>query len=267
MTALAATGLSKRFGANRALDGVDLELFGGEVVVLMGANGAGKSTLVKILCGVYGADAGSVVVGGKAFAAESPRQARARGIVAVHQTMADIGVPTLSVADNLLLDRYCGSNELLFSATRKKRRTARKIAEGIRLDVDLRRQLGTLSIAERQLVAIAAAVSRDPAVLILDEPTASLSAPESQRLFAVIEDLRARGVAILYISHKLSDLRTIADRVVVLRDGRVVGSYRKPIDFADAIQAMIGQGVRQCNSPRALERSKPVLRISGAKLR
>jgi simple sugar transport system ATP-binding protein len=267
MTALAATGLSKRFGANRALDGVDLELFGGEVVVLMGANGAGKSTLVKILCGVYGADAGSIVVGGKAFVADSPRQARARGIVAVHQTIADVGVPTLSVADNLLLDRYCGSNELFFSATRKKRWTARKIADGIRLDVALRRQLGTLSIAERQLVAIAAAVSRDPAVLILDEPTASLSAPESQRLFAVIEDLRARGVAILYISHKLSDLKTIADRVVVLRDGRVVGSYVKPIDFADAIQAMIGRGVGRSNGPRAPERGDAVLRISGAKLR
>lgn len=120
MTALAATGLSKSFGANRALDSVDLELSGGEVVVLMGANGAGKSTLVKILCGMYGADAGSVVVGGKAFVVDSPRQARARGIVAVHQTIADTGVPNLSVADNLLLDRYCESNELLFSATRKK---------------------------------------------------------------------------------------------------------------------------------------------------
>jgi simple sugar transport system ATP-binding protein len=267
MTALEATGLSKRFGANRALDGVDLELFAGEVVVLMGANGAGKSTLVKILCGVYGPDSGSIVVGGETLFADSPRQARARGIVAVHQTIADTGVPTLSVADNLLLDRYCGSNELFFSATRKKRRTARKIAEGIRLDVDLKRQLGTLSIAERQLVAIAAAVSRDPAVLILDEPTASLSAPESQRLFAVIEGLRARGVAILYISHKLSDLKTIADRVVVLRDGRVVGSYVKPIDFADAIHAMIGRGVGRSNGSRATERGDAVLRISGAKLR
>jgi simple sugar transport system ATP-binding protein len=106
MTALEATGLSKRFGANKALDGVDLEVAAGEVLALMGANGAGKSTLVKILCGVYGADAGSIVVGGKTLLADSPRQARARGILAVHQTIADTGVPTVSVADNLLLDRY-----------------------------------------------------------------------------------------------------------------------------------------------------------------
>jgi simple sugar transport system ATP-binding protein len=117
------------------------------------------------------------------------------------------------------------------------------------------------------LVAIATAVSRDTAALILDEPTASLSAPESQRLFAVIKDLRARGVAILYISHKLSDLKTIADRVVVLRDGRVVGKYTKPIDFADAVQAMIGRGVGRSSGLRGTGRGEPVLRISGAKLR
>jgi simple sugar transport system ATP-binding protein len=266
MTALEATGLSKRFGANKALDGVDLEVAAGEVLALMGANGAGKSTLVKILCGVYGADAGSIVVGGKTLLADSPRQARARGILAVHQTIADTGVPTLSVADNLLLDRYCASNDLLFAAGGSKYRAARKIAEGVRLDVDLKRQLGALSIAERQLVAIARAVSHDPTVLILDEPTASLSAPESERLFAVIDDLRARGVAILYISHKLGDLRRIADRVMVLRDGRVVGNYSKPIDFTDAIHAMIGRGVGRSNGPRAPERGQAVLRISGAKL-
>jgi simple sugar transport system ATP-binding protein len=152
----------------------------------MGANGAGKSTLVKILCGADGADAGSIVVGGRALLAASPRQARAHGVIAVHQTIADTGVPTLSVADNLLLDRYCASNDLLFAAGRSKYRAARKIAEGIRLDIDLKRQLGTLSIAERQLVAIARAVSHEPTLLILDEPTASLSAPESERLFAVI---------------------------------------------------------------------------------
>jgi simple sugar transport system ATP-binding protein len=196
----------------------------------MGANGAGKSTLVKILCGAHGADAGSIVVGGRALLAASPRQARAHGVIAVHQTIADTGVPTLSVADNLLLDRYCASNDLLFAAGRSKYRAARKIAEGIRLDIDLKRQLGTLSIAERRLVAIARAVSHEPTLLILDEPTASLSAPESERLFAVIDDLRARGVAILYISRKLGDLRKIADRVVVLRDGGVVGNYMKPID-------------------------------------
>jgi simple sugar transport system ATP-binding protein len=196
----------------------------------MGANGAGKSTLVKILCGAHGADAGSIVVGGRALLAASPRQARAHGVIAVHQTIADTGVPTLSVADNLLLDRYCASNDLLFAAGRSKYRAARKIAEGIRLDIDLKRQLGTLSIAERRLVAIARAVSHEPTLLILDEPTASLSAPESERLFAVIDDLRGRGVAILYISRKLGDLRKIADRVVVLRDGGVVGNYMKPID-------------------------------------
>jgi simple sugar transport system ATP-binding protein len=266
MAALVANGLSKRFGANTALDGVDLELVGGEVVALMGANGAGKSTLVKILCGVYGSDAGSIRVGGKTIVSDTPGQARARGIVAVHQSVADIGVPALSVADNLLLDRYCASNELLFAAGGRKRQAAQRIAEGIRLDVDLRRQLGTLSIAEWQLVAIARAVSDDPAVLILDEPTASLSAAESERLLAVVDGLRAKGVAILYISHKLADLRRIADRVLVLRDGRIVGGYSKPIDFAAAIRAMIGREVGRSAGARA-ERGERVLKISDAKLR
>jgi simple sugar transport system ATP-binding protein len=263
---LAASGLSKRFGSTNALDDVSLELVGGEVVALMGANGAGKSTLVKILCGIHGTDAGSIRVGGTTVAAESPRQARAHGIIAVHQSIADVGVPTLSIADNLLLDRYCGSNQLLFVGRRKKRAAARAIADAIGLDVDLARRLDSLSIAERQLVAIARAVSHQPAVLIFDEPTASLSAPESERLFEVIRNLRARGVALLYISHRINDLRRIADRVLVLRDGRISGRFSRPIDFAGAIRAMIGRDVGHSSRSLGVDSRQTVLRVSGGRL-
>ncbi|MCJ2141817.1 sugar ABC transporter ATP-binding protein [Methylobacterium sp. E-066] len=263
---LAAEGLTKCFGSTRALTDVSFELQAGEVVALMGANGAGKSTLVKILCGVHGADAGSITIGGKTIAFASPRQAREHGIIAVHQSIADVGVPTLSVADNLLLDRACTGRGPLLVGGRRSLRAAAAIAAGIGLELDLSRTLDALSIAERQLVAIARAVAHDPAVLILDEPTASLSAPESDRLFAVLDRLRDRGVGLLYISHKTGDLRRIADRIVVLRDGRVSGEFRRPLDLGAAIRAMVGHAVGRAAPRDPVPGGAPILRLSQARL-
>ncbi|SFL39256.1 sugar ABC transporter ATP-binding protein [Methylobacterium pseudosasicola] len=263
---LAVEGLTKRFGSTRALTDASFELHAGEVLALMGANGAGKSTLVKILCGVHGADAGSMTIGGTTVAFASPRQAREHGIIAVHQTIADVGVPTLSVADNLLLDRSCTGRGPLLAGGRRSLRAAGAIAAGIGLELDLSRRLDALSIAERQLVAIARAVAHDPAVLILDEPTASLSAPESERLFAVLDRLRDRGVALLYISHKTGDLRRIADRIVVLRDGRVSGEFRRPLDLDAAIRAMVGHAVGQVARRDPVPDGAPILRLSQARL-
>ncbi|MCJ2055080.1 sugar ABC transporter ATP-binding protein [Methylobacterium sp. J-048] len=263
---LAANNLTKRFGSTRALTDVSFELAAGEVLALMGANGAGKSTLVKILCGVHGADAGSITISGKTVAFAAPRQARAHGIIAVHQSIADVGVPTLSVADNLLLDRSCTGRGPLLAGGRRNLRAAEAIAAGIGLDLDLSRTLGTLSIAERQLVAIARAVAHDPTVLILDEPTASLSAPESERLFTVLDRLRDRGVALLYISHRTGDLRRIADRIVVLRDGRVAGAFRRPLDLDAAIRAMVGHAVGRVARRDPVPDGAPVLRLSQARL-
>lgn len=263
---LAVRGLTKCFGSTRALADVTFDLAAGEALALMGANGAGKSTLVKILCGGHGADAGSISIRGTAAAFASPGQARAHGIVAVHQAIADVGVPTLSVADNLLLDRVCAARAPVWVGHRRSRRAAAAVAAGVGLEIDLSRTLGTLSLAERQLVAIARAVAHDPAVLILDEPTASLSGPESERLFAVLDRLKSRSVALLYISHRTGDLRRIADRVVVLRDGRVAGRFEQPLDLGAALHAMVGRAVGQAAPRSPVPAIGTILRLSQARL-
>lgn len=263
---LAAHGLTKRFGSTRALTDVTFALEAGEALALMGANGAGKSTVVKILCGVHGADAGTITLGGKAVAFMSPRQARAHGIIAVHQAIGDAGVPTLSVADNLLLDHHCTARGGVWAGGRQGRRAAAAIASGVGLDVDLSRTLESLPIAERQLVAIARAVAHDPAVLILDEPTASLSAPESERLFTVLDRLKERGVALLVISHKTGDLRRIADRIVVLRDGQVAARFSRPLDLGAALHALVGREIGRAAPRGPAPATRTVLRLSGARL-
>ena len=259
--------LAKRFGSTIALDGIDLEIAHGEIVALMGANGAGKSTLVKILCGIHQPDAGATLIDGKRVKLGSPAQARNEGIAVVHQTIAETGVPSLSVLDNLLLDQYCANEGSLVTGGRQGRQTAQAIADAIAFDVDLDRRLDDLSIAERQLVAIARAVALQPKILILDEPTASLSAPEAERLFDVIERLRRRNVAILYISHKISDLRRLADRVIVLRDGRVTASFHAPVDYGAAIGAMIGRQTRHVTKSAEAKERQIVLRLEDARLR
>ncbi|KQT69006.1 MULTISPECIES: sugar ABC transporter ATP-binding protein [unclassified Aureimonas] len=265
--ALRLRGISKSYGPTQALDAVDLDLVGGEVVALMGANGAGKSTLVKILCGLQAADRGSIEMAGASVVLATPGQAEAAGIVAVHQSIADVGVPTLSVADNLLLDLFCSGSGPLVLTKAKTRRLARERAERIGLDVDLGAQLSDISLADRQLVAIARAVAHRPKVLLLDEPTASLSAAESERLFAAVEGLKRSGVAIVYISHKTADLRRLADRTLVLRDGRVAGSFGRPVDFDAAIRLMVGHDVHRRARARVSEGAATVLELKGVRLR
>jgi len=238
---LSLSNIKKTFGSTRALRGLSLDLRPGEVVALMGANGSGKSTLVRIVSGVLPADSGEMVLRDRPFRPESPGEAREAGIVTVHQIIADVGVPTLTVAENLCLDRLCGGSFPAFAGDRALRREAAEIAGAIDLEVDLRAPLGDLSAAERQLVAIARGVAINPDVIIFDEPTASLSKNEAERLFQVIERLRERGAAILYISHRIDDLRRLADRVVVLRDGRIVAETARPVDFKAAVTAMIGR--------------------------
>lgn len=241
--AAAARAVSKSFGANRVLDGVSLSIARGEVVALMGANGAGKSTLVKILAGVHAPDSGAIEIAGQARRIGSPAEARAAGIVSVHQSVADSGVGALSVAENLVLDEICGARLPLLLGPRRIRRRAAEIAAQTGLAVDLARPFADLSLAERQLVAIARAFAGEPRLLILDEPTASLSATEADRLFTLVERVKADGIGVLFISHKLADLRRIADRAVVLRHGRIVGDFARPLDLAEATRAMIGRAL------------------------
>ncbi|WP_421594586.1 sugar ABC transporter ATP-binding protein [Shinella sp. M27] len=264
--ALRLTSVTKSYGPTRALSSVDIDVHAGEIVALMGANGAGKSTLIKILCGIQRADSGAIEIEGRTVDISSPAQAQEHGIVVVHQSIADVGVPTLSVAENLLLDIFCTGARPLVATPADVRRRAQERAERIGLDINLNAQLADVSLADQQLIAIARAVSHRPTVMLFDEPTASLSAVETEKLFRVIEGLRASGVAIIYVSHKTADIRRLADRVVVLRDGRIAASFARPIEIGAAIRAMIGHDLPAAR-PRPADHGPPIFRIRNARLR
>ena len=206
------------FGGVRALDGVSLRLFPGEVHALMGENGAGKSTMIKALTGVYSIDAGTVLVDGEEREFHSPAAAQAAGISTVYQEVNL--VPNLTVAENMLLGREprrFGSIDV-----RAMNRQARATLEGLGLDIEPASVLGEHPIAVQQLVAIARAVDVEARVLILDEPTSSLDADEVAKLFEVMRRLRADGVAIVFVSHFMDQVYEIADRMTILRNGRLV---------------------------------------------
>ena len=267
MTSLRLAGVSKTYGPTRALDEVNLSVNRGEVVALMGANGAGKSTLAKIASGVLEPDSGRIFLANRDVRLNSPRAAREEGIVIVHQSTDQLGVPGLSVAENLLLDVLCDGSIGALAGKRKLRHRAEIVAAGIGLDLPLERDFGELDPAQRQLVAIARAVAANASVLIFDEPTASLATREAERLFDTIDRLRVRGVGILYISHRLADIRRIADRIVVLRNGQVVADELGKLDLSGAIKAMIGRDICEVGANRTRRMGdKLVLRLDQVRL-
>ncbi|AZP71560.1 sugar ABC transporter ATP-binding protein [Pseudomonas poae] len=213
--------LCKTFGAQRALDGVSLDIYPGEGVALLGAAGAGKSTLVKILSGTLAPDSGEVWVDGQRQRFVSPLSARRVGIVAVHQNPDDAIAPGLSVAENLLLDEL-GQPDADFLLNRKSLlQRAETIAAGLGLELPLQHPVERLGLADRQLLVLARAFVLQPKLLVLDEPTAALSEADAERLLGLIDSQRARGVAILYISQRLSDLQRVTNRAIVLQEGRL----------------------------------------------
>lgn len=264
--ALEIDQLEKSFGNNHVLKGVDLSLAAGTVTALMGANGAGKSTLVKVICGFHAADGGQVTLAGAAFQPQSAAEAIAAGVVTVHQSIDDGVIPDLDVANNLMLDRLVAPGAPLFVRAGEMRARAQEVAASMGIEVDLRARVADLSVADRQMIAIARAMARAPKVLILDEPTSSLSAAEANRLFGLIDRLKARGVAILYISHRMSDIRRIADRILCMRDGAISGIFEtKPLDYETAVAAMLGHRMTEVDF-EAKAGSKPVLELRGLRL-
>ena len=234
----------------------------------MGANGAGKSTFVKILSGVYARDEGMLTLGERAYAPDSPQAAKHLGVATVHQSIADAVVPALSVADNLLLDELCGGGAQWWTPRASRHLRAAALAARVGLEVDPGAPLGSLSLAGQQRLVIARALASRPRLLILDEPTASLSTSEAARLHALVDGLREEGVAVLLVSHRLGDLRRLASRVAVLRDGRIVAEHDAPVDFDAALEAMIGRPLPQV---RALPRTsrigaEPALLLRGLRL-
>jgi ribose transport system ATP-binding protein len=228
---LSVEGVSKNFGGVQALDGVSLDVRCGEVHALVGENGAGKTTLMNIIGGIVCRDAGRVVFKGNDVSFGSPADAQRAGIAVIHQELAML--PTLSVVENIYMGRMASRFGLV--AWRELSLRTREVLKLLGLEVDIHAPVRTLSISERQLVEIARALSSDAALYIMDEPNSSLSQSETERLFAVIGRLRAKGVAVLYVSHKIEEVLAIADRVSVLRDGRFIGTLEK----ADATVAKI----------------------------
>ena len=264
---LIAHAVAKRFGSTQALAKLDFQIGAGEIVGLMGANGAGKSTFVNILAGAYQPDSGDVALDGAAYRPATPADAIRAGVVAIHQATDRAGAPGLTVAETLLLDRFADGRSPFFVSPASIRRQAKQIADATGFTLPLERDFGDIGPAERQLVAIARALAAKARALILDEPTASLSADESERLFGILEDLAAKGLAILYISHRTQDLRRLAHRVVVLRGGRAVAAFAKPIDFPAALEAMIGRALAGAHPQARHIDAAPALRVLGLRLR
>jgi ribose transport system ATP-binding protein len=247
---LRTRGLSKRFGSTLVVDGVDFEVASGEVRALVGENGAGKSTLMRMLSGVLRPDRGEILLDGAPFLPESPREARAKGVVMVHQELAL--APHLSVADNLFLGLESTRFGLLLrSEMREKARAALEALE--RGDIHPDSRLGALPIAARQIVEIARALILEARVLILDEPTSSLTRLDVEKLFRLIGRLKERGLAVIYISHFLEEVVEIADTFTVLRDGRSVGEGRiGEVPVREIVRLMVGRDIQEMfpRSPR-----------------
>jgi simple sugar transport system ATP-binding protein len=257
----------KNFGQNEVLKGIDLSLSSGTVTVLMGANGAGKSTLVKVICGIHSFDAGVMELDGSNYTPTSAADALFKGVVAVHQNIDDGVVPDLDVATNLMLDQLTKAGASTFVRDRELRKQASSIAQSMGLTMDVRTRVSDLGVADRQMIGIARAMAKSPKVLILDEPTSSLSASEANRLFTLIDRLRDQGVAILYISHRMSDIRRIADRIVSMRDGLVSGIFESDsLDYEGAVTSMLGHKMTEVDiTPKTVD--TPVLELNDISLK
>ena len=236
---LQLTGISKRFGAVQALTDVDLALFANEVHALVGENGAGKSTLVKILAGIHHPDAGRIQLSGEDLVLSGPAAARDLGIAVIHQHPNLF--PDLTVAENVFVGRL-PRNGVRGVDWGELNRTAQRLFENLGVKQSVSVPVRGLSVADQQLVEIAKSLSLDARVLVMDEPTASLSSHEVERLFTIIRQLRGRGVAILFVDHRMEEVFEIADRVSVLRDGRhVITAAINELNPADAIRHMVGR--------------------------
>ncbi len=253
--------VAKSFGGARALRGVDFTLQAGEVHALLGENGAGKSTLIKIVTGAHQPDAGTLAVGGERLSHLTPAKARALGIACIYQQPALF--PDLTVAENIGLRLEAGTSLRTIDWAARGARALellRRLGAEIEPDAEVR----SLSMPEQQLVEIACALGAGARIVIMDEPTASLTQKEQHLLFTVVRDLRASGVGVIYISHRLEEIFALADRVTVLRDGESVGTHPvSSINEAGLIRLMVGREMTQIYPPGEATLGAPVLSLRG----
>ncbi|MEO5613332.1 MAG: ATP-binding cassette domain-containing protein [Cypionkella sp.] len=258
---IALVDVTKVFGGTVALRDASFQLRRGEVLALLGENGAGKSTCVKLLAGVHAPTEGGVLIDGKPVLFRSPHDAQAAGVAVMHQHPGLF--PDLSVAENIYIghmprDRFGGIDNAAMIAG------ARRVLETVGLDVRADVSLGRLRISEQQLVEIARALSLDARVLIMDEPTAALSQREVERLFTVVNDLRQHGVAMMFVGHRMDEIFRIADRIAVLRDGRLIGVHPKAeLGRAAAISMMVGREVTDLYPERTAAPGRMMLETRG----
>ena len=233
--------IEKRFSGVHALKGVNFELRSGEVHALMGENGAGKSTLVKVLCGIYKRDGGSVEYFSEPVNFANIAESQEAGISVIHQELNMMN--HLTVAQNIFIGREPKIGGFIID-DRKMERDAAALFERIGVNIDPSVALGTLTVGKQQMVEIAKSISRDCKLLVLDEPTAALTQPEVEELFKIMNDLKAKGIGMIYISHRMDEINRISDRVTVMRDGEYVGTVNTAdVTKDDIVKMMVGRVV------------------------
>jgi ABC-type sugar transport system ATPase subunit len=257
---LKLNGINKSFSGVSVLNNVSLELFPGEVHCLLGENGAGKSTLIKIISGAYIPDSGSINYQGEEIGSLTPRWAREHGISTIYQEI-DL-VPHLNAAENILL----GEEPLKAGGSinwKEVRQRAKSIFDNMGVEIDMKVPVGTLKMAQQQMVAIAKALSMNSKLLILDEPTSVFTSKEVDLLFKIVKDLKAQEMAILFISHHLDEIFQIGDRITVLRDGNLVKSGAiSEFDKMSLVKAMVGRDIDLTQRADNLSTSEVLLSVN-----
>jgi len=256
-TVLQAKNISKRFGGIKALDNVSLDIYKGQVNAIVGENGAGKSTLMKVLTGIYQDYDGQIILDGHEVTFTNPKEAQNNGIAIIHQELNLI--PYLSVTENVFLGREFINRLGLIDYKRMYSET-KKLLERLDLHINPRIQVSSLKIGQQQIIEIAHALSLDARIVIMDEPTSAISEHEIKVLFDLIRSLKAQGVAIVYITHKLDELFQIADSVTVLRDGKLIGSNSiEDVTHDDIVRMMVGREIKDFFVKTDVTKSREVL--------
>lgn len=257
--------ITKRFGATQALKGVSFSIMPGETLGLLGANGAGKSTLIKVLSGNFLRSSGEILIEGKPTEICSPIDARDCGIATVHQNIDDAVVFGMTVAENLLLDDLSTTDAPFFLNRRSLMNRAREVEQELGIKLPLSAQVEELSASGRQEVAIARAREASEAV-ILDEPTSTLSAREAEKLFAAAADLKRCGIAVLYVSHRMSEIKQLCDRAIVLRNGEIVSDHHSPVDTNTIATSILGDLILSTKHTIRRSQEKPVFVGNGLRV-
>ncbi|UZR98450.1 sugar ABC transporter ATP-binding protein [Chondrinema litorale] len=257
---LTAQNITKKFAGTVALDQVNLEVYKGKVNVIVGENGAGKSTLMKILSGVYNTYEGKLFLDGEEVSFKTPREANDKGIAIIHQELNLI--PYLSITENIFLGREL-VNKFGFLDYETMHAQSREWLKKLDFNIDPKTKVSKLRIGEQQLIEIAKALSLNARVIIMDEPTSAISDSEVEILFRIIEDIKKKDVAILYISHKLDELFKIADRFIALRDGQMVGKIEdvSHVKKEDLIRFMVGRDIKNTFQRTKIPYGEEILRI------